>query len=359
MQHKRFARELHDEKDERERMHKEQWRERLQQRGRQLEEELNPPMQQSFHRQRPISQEDSKEEEKASAKRQQIKSEMVKQSAIYATMQKSLDEKYHVQWQLDQLRLQKQQRLEGKGERLFPLMNENDGTTESERYPHPHELLAKSLHPQNNRHNRNVNRHNINNNRRLEDSFEDAYSTGRPGSTYGYNMFCGSSWAEASTTCDVRQNCPSGQNDECITPGHECWAFTECDTRRGDGEQFSEFHDVEGASNLQASGVGAQAGGGYVDLSRPSPDKADHYFCGKGYDDAVSKCSAHCPSGSLNDCPSGEICFFNTPCDARMMTGAPAPPSPTQRPTTPAPVVYASKLNKYFCGHDWDDAQER
>ena len=64
-------------------------------------------------------------------------------------------------------------------------------------------------------------------------------------------------------------------------------------------------------------------------------------------------------SGSLMDCPSGEICFFNTPCDARMMTKAPSPPSPTVSPTTPAPVIYASKLNKYFGGYDWDDAQER
>ena len=142
-------------------------------------------------------------------------------------------------------------------------------------------------------------------------------------------------------------------------PGHECWAFTECDTRYGHGEQFSEFHNVDGASNLQASGVGAQASGGYVDLNKPSPDKTDHYFCGRGYDDAISKCATHCPSGSLNDCPAGEICFFNTPCDARMLTVAPAAPSPSWSPTTPSPVVHNDKLNKYFCGWDWDDAQQR
>ena len=120
------------------------------------------------------------------------------------------------------------------------------------------------------------------------------------------------------------------------------------------------MHGVTGGENLQASGIGAEAGGGFVDLSKPSPDKTDHYFCGKGYEDAISKCLDPCPSGSLNDCPVfGEICFTNTPCDARLMTKAPAAPSPTQRPTTPAPVVYSSKLNKYFCGYDWTDAQER
>jgi hypothetical protein len=41
-------------------------------------------------------------------------------------------------------------------------------------------------------------------------------------------------------------------------------------------------------SNLEASGVCAEASGGYVDLSRPSKDKTDRYFCGRGYDDADS-----------------------------------------------------------------------
>lgn len=235
---------------------------------------------------------------------------------------------------------------------MFPLTKTS--FTDSSRYPQHFEHSNKHLGEKDDN-----NTNNNNQRRRLEDALDNAYNTGRPGSTYGSTMFCGSSWAEASTSCDQRQNCPSGQSDECITPGHECWAFTECDTRRGDGEQFSEMHGVTGAENLQASGIGAQASGGFVDLSKPSPDKTDHYFCGRGYDDAVSQCASHCPSGSLMDCPAGEICFFNTPCDARMMTKAPSPPSPTVSPTTPAPVIYASKLNKYFCGYDWDDAQER
>ncbi len=218
--------------------------------------------------------------------------------------------------------------------------------------PPPHLLLRLALTP--GRRRRRPRR------RRLEDEFADAYSTGRPGSTYGYSMFCGISWAEASTSCPSRQNCPSGQSDECITPGHECWAFTECDTRNGeDGALFSEAHGVTGAENLAAVGVGAVASGGFVDLDKPSYDETDHYFCGVGYEDAVSRCESHCPSGNLNDCPPGEICFTKTPCDARMLTKGPQPPSPTMEPTTPSPVVLSSKLNKYFCGYDWEDAQLR
>ena len=41
-------------------------------------------------------------------------------------------------------------------------------------------------------------------------------------------------------------------------------------------------------SNLKASGICAEASGGYVDLSRPSKDKTDRYFCGRGYDEADS-----------------------------------------------------------------------
>jgi len=274
-----------------------------------------------------------------------IKSEIEQQSTIYATIERSLKEKYYIQWQLEQVKLQQQQ--QDIGSRLFPLQSTTQTTTNSDQYPH---YIHKSLH---------TNNDNTKHHRKLEDAFDNAYNTNRPGSTYGTNMFCGQTWAEASTSCETRQNCPSGQSSECIMPGHECWAFTECDTRYGHGEQFSEFHNVVGGSNLEASGIGASTSGGYVDLTTTSVDKTDHYFCGKSYDDAISKCASHCPTGNLNDCPSGEICFFNTPCDARMMTRAPSPPSPSFSPTTPAPVVHENKLNKYFCGYDWDDAQER
>jgi hypothetical protein len=196
--------------------------------------------------------------------------------------------------------------------------------------------------------------------RLLEGEFASAYLTGRLKSTYGYNMFCGISWAEASTSCPSQQNCPSGQSDECITPKHECWAFTECDTRNGeDGLLFSEAHGVTGAENLAAVGVGAMASGGYVDLNKPSYTETDHSFCGAGYKDAVSRCASHCPSGNLNDYPPGEICFTKTPCNAHMLTKGPQPPSLTMEPTTPSLVVILSKLNKYSWGYDWKDAQQR
>jgi hypothetical protein len=239
---------------------------------------------------------------------------------LLSTIERSLEEKFHIEWQLHQLHNRQSQRQFSIGSE----MNEFDNI-DSRDLSNRQIMTPLS--------------------RQLEDAFEGLYTN-----TYGTNMFCGASWAEASSSCESRQNCPSGQNDECVIAGQQCWAFTECDTRYGHGEQFSEMHGVTGGANLEATGVGAEASGGYVDLSKPSNDPKDHYFCGKGYEDALSQCLTNCPSGSLNDCPDGEICFFNTPCDARMMTGAPQPPSPTVSPTTPAPVVYSSKLNKYYCG---------
>lgn len=302
-------------------------------------------------------------------------SELEMTSPIYATMRRSLKEKRHIewQWQMDRDRMlyAQRRRLDGEG-------NDIDGGHSSSLFASSSSSASAATTPSTylggrrksttvilpsakyNIRRRRLLHDRIQRRRYLEDEFEGAYSTGRPGSTYGYNMFCGSSWADASVDCPSRQNCPSGQSDECVMPGHECWAFTECDTRNGiDGVQFSEAHGVTGAENLAAVGVGAVASGGYVDLSKPSFNETDHSFCGAGYQDAISRCTTHCPSGNLNDCPLGEICFTKTPCDARLMTKGPQPPSPTMEPTTPSPVVSTSKLNKYFCGYDWKDAQER
>ena len=75
-----------------------------------------------------------------------IKSEIEQQSTIYATIQRSLKEKYYIQWQLDQVKLQLQQK---DGSKLFPLQTTTQ-TTNSDQYPHLiHEspLASKLLPP--------------------------------------------------------------------------------------------------------------------------------------------------------------------------------------------------------------------
>lgn len=293
---RQFAHRLHDEARETPRKYKDEWKKRqnkmrMQQLQQLLEkEQIDNDSQSSklllqpnnkakiIHKSQSSEQPDEYQQDSLLSREDDL-------AMIQETIQKSLKEKYHIQWEYDQL---KQQQKQSPEMRMFPLTKTS--FTDSSRYPQHFEHSNKHLGEKDDN-----NTNNNNQRRRLEDALDNAYNTGRPGSTYGSTMFCGSSWAEASTSCDQRQNCPSGQSDECITPGHECWAFTECDTRRGDGEQFSEMHGVTGAENLQASGIGAQASGGFVDLSKPSPDKTDHYFCGRGYDDAVSQCASHCP----------------------------------------------------------------
>ena len=45
-------------------------------------------------------------------------------------------------------------------------------------------------------------------------------------------------------------------------------------------------------------------------------DRSRHYFCGTDWHDAAANCRQHCPTGSSGDCPEGETCYADTPCDA-------------------------------------------
>lgn len=41
-----------------------------------------------------------------------------------------------------------------------------------------------------------------------------------------------------------------------------------------------------------------------------------HYFCGKDWHDAATKCGTPCPSGTTDECPDDERCYADTPCDS-------------------------------------------
>ena len=48
-------------------------------------------------------------------------------------------------------------------------------------------------------------------------------------------------------------------------------------------------------------------------------DRSRHFFCGKDWHDASAKCGQPCPRGTQVDCPDGETCFADTPCDSQKM----------------------------------------
>jgi len=44
-------------------------------------------------------------------------------------------------------------------------------------------------------------------------------------------------------------------------------------------------------------------------------ERTRHYFCGTSWHEAGEKCSAPCPGGQQSECPAGEQCYADTPCD--------------------------------------------
>lgn len=133
----------------------------------------------------------------------------------------------------------------------------------------------------------------------------------QPKNTDKFHFFCGSSFADIqSDTCASRQWCPSSSDDECLVPGHQCFANTPCDARLIENVQVPTFS---------------------LSLHPEYRDPTDKYFCGVDYTDAVNTCEAggdeavgrHCPD--LN-CPPGLVCYIDLPCSYFVLTNPAANP---------------------------------
>ena len=162
-----------------------------------------------------------------------------------------------------------------------------------------------------------------------------------------HSRFCGISWEDADTNCNLERHCPTGQSSEC-TEGEECFSFlTGCN-----------YVDMIGGPPDDSDGEGSSATLGKDDPSRSN-------YCGVDWNDAISNCADDenwCPSGADADCPEGKLCFAGTDCkyvSDIFPTGSPSD-SPTFAPTpipplTQAPVVYGAVENTRFCGLGWED----
>lgn len=91
-----------------------------------------------------------------------------------------------------------------------------------------------------------------------------------------------------------------------------------------------------------------------------SSPSSDHNFCGVGFQDASTSCQHPCPSGSLDECPQGMLCYYNTPCDIKNLG-----PRPSLKPTLAPKMPTLSPLKSddpkltFFCGTDWFDASNK
>ena len=173
-------------------------------------------------------------------------------------------------------------------------------------------------------------------------------SLGGPDPDVKYHFFCGTTFADIQTdTCSERQWCPSASDDECLVPGHTCFANTPCDARL-----------IEGISVPTYS----------LSLYPEYKDATDKMFCGDDYQEALSACEAgdekaqarHCPNG-ISDCPEGQFCFIDMPCSYFVMTSplvqALGSPNdvPVEEEDLPDP---GSDESHFFCGATFAQAAD-
>ncbi|KAL7521229.1 hypothetical protein ACHAWX_006146 [Stephanocyclus meneghinianus] len=146
------------------------------------------------------------------------------------------------------------------------------------------------------------------------------------------NKFCGLSYEEAHDFCHLppKQSlpCPNGES-ECPY-GMPCWEITEECT------QPPTLAPTVSPSKSPITAI--------------SSDPTDYYFCGLGFDQLYD-CAVHCPGGTQEECPEGQICYFNTPCDARLLS-TPAPSVTVTDITTsiPEPTVESTPSNTTASG---------
>jgi len=146
------------------------------------------------------------------------------------------------------------------------------------------------------------------------------------------NQYCGPTYTEAKKYCHLTNNpskslpCPNGKYYEFYTMGGNdncpydmtCWTIDEpCvvvdpNTNVGESNNYLQLDEESSSSSSTSSTADTSSS-----EEQRSPDESDHYFCGLGYTN-LFQCATPCPNGSpVDECPIGQLCFFDTPCDAR------------------------------------------
>ena len=107
------------------------------------------------------------------------------------------------------------------------------------------------------------------------------------------DYYCGTSWASAAQQC--AESCATGEDDVCVAAlgaGYGCHGFTGCRAKleqaEEGGEGGDEFFDVGGTGGTDS-------------------------YCGQSWVNAMSSCSAPCPTGT--ECTPPSSCFTATNCD--------------------------------------------
>ncbi|KAK1748815.1 chitinase [Skeletonema marinoi] len=141
------------------------------------------------------------------------------------------------------------------------------------------------------------------------------------------SFFCGGTWEEAASTCTLP--CESGLSSDCPN-GQKCFGYTPCSKSDSFycGTSFDEASSTctdPCPSGLDAECPGSETCHKYTpcaDGAPPSKEEPnivdipeDSFYCGVNFMDASDRCYLPCPSGSASECPVGEACYGNTPCN--------------------------------------------
>ena len=170
---------------------------------------------------------------------------------------------------------------------------------------------------------------------KCHDADENCGSNDKSGSQHNY---CGVTWCDAAYTCGT----PCPNEDEC-EDGEYCFADTPCDSATAIappilpppptsspymycGKSFEDAKlncwqpcprgDVDCCSGLTCHDTTSSEGGRTVYTCDTSVySGTSHYYCGGSWCDAAYTCKTSCPSGQDTDCPTGQYCYADTPCD--------------------------------------------
>lgn len=95
--------------------------------------------------------------------------------------------------------------------------------------------------------------------------------------------------------------------------------LTDADMENVQPISMTTGHVMLKKSNGSTSSTSSSASSARLSTSEYNGIKLDeknrHYFCGDGWHEASTQCKTPCPGGQSSECPTGERCFADTPCD--------------------------------------------
>ncbi|KAL3815407.1 hypothetical protein ACHAXA_011525 [Cyclostephanos tholiformis] len=163
-----------------------------------------------------------------------------------------------------------------------------------------------------------------------------------------FNQYCGVNLEEAHRFCHLPVNesfpCPNGDAD--CPYNLPCWTLKEpCTMPPTPGPTPTPTVSSLPTATIMPtdSSTPTFSPPTWSPMTAISADPRDHYFCGLGFDNLFD-CAVPCPGGTSAECPIGQLCYFNTPCDARLI-------GKQVGSISPSPTDVSNLSYRKFCGY--------